>query len=260
MKKKVTISCSKIDAIPSFFPSFSHTRTHTQGPNPPLSPEESLHQWPSFHLSSLVCFPPSPSYSDLFLHSNLLSFLVHRSSPPLTCALHRPPRVYLRARSLPVPVSIHMCFRWRSVGGVCQRVLAFILSLSPFLLRNMMDVSKQSETWISVPTTDAAFTSKCVRARVRLCAQRHWRLFDLIVLLERRLLSCFMAGAIGRYAASPASPQPSIIPLSADKRAALILLLPPSPSETFKTLSRRLSLTRAVMYAHILGLPPRFVS
>lgn len=41
-EKKVTIRFGKIDAIPSFFLTFSHRHTHTLGPNPPLSPGESL--------------------------------------------------------------------------------------------------------------------------------------------------------------------------------------------------------------------------
>lgn len=73
-----------------------------------------------------------------------------------------------------------------------------------------------------------------------------------MALLERRLLSCFMTGAAGRYSASPASPQQSITPLSADERTPLILLLPLTLSETFKAFPRWLALTRAKMYAHIL--------
>lgn len=73
-----------------------------------------------------------------------------------------------------------------------------------------------------------------------------------MVLLERRLLSCFMTGAVGRYSASPASPQQSITPLSADERTPLILLLPLTLSETFKAFPRWLALTRSKMYAHIL--------
>lgn len=52
---------------------------------------------------------------------------------------------------------------------MCQRVLAFILSLPLFLLKNMMDVLKQSEARISVPATDVAFTSECVCAQVCVC-------------------------------------------------------------------------------------------
>lgn len=99
----------------------------------------------------------------------------------------------------------------------------------------------------------------CVCVCVRACAQRHWRLFDLIVLLERMLLSCFMTGAVGRYSASPASPQQSIIPLSADKRTPLILLLPLTLSETFKTRPRQLALARNVcMSLHSVLARSRF--
>lgn len=78
--------------------------------------------------------------------------------------------------------------------------------------------------------------------------------------MERRLLSHFMTGAVGRYSASPASPQQSIIPLAADKRTPLILLLPPTLSETFKAFSLAHTHTRTVMCALILRVSPQFVS
>jgi len=91
---------------------------------------------------------------------------------------------------------------------------------------------------------------------VQLC-QRRCSLFDLIVLLGGRLLSCFMTGAVGRYSASPVSPQQSIIALSVDKCSPLVLLLPLILPETFKTFLRWLALTCAVMYAQTSRLPAR---
>ena len=171
---------------------------------------------------------PIPLGFVLLLQPTLL--LVHLTSPPLTRILHGRLCVYLCA--------LVCVFAGDREGGECVKERSpLYFHCLPFLLKNMMDVLKQSEAGISVPATDVAFTSECVCVCVGVCvcAWRHRRLFDLTVLLERRLLSCFMTGAVGRYSASPASPQQSIIPLSADKRTPLILLLPLALSHTFKT-------------------------
>lgn len=63
-----------------------------------------------------------------------------------------------------------------------------------------------------------------------------------------------MTVAVGRYSASPASLQQSIIPLSADIQTPLILLRPLTLSETFKTFPWSLALPLPEMYAHIKTL------
>lgn len=150
----------------SFFSLF-HTRTitHCLDPNtPPLPPHQA--QKSLSHQATLL---PFESFA-LFFSPFLLRFvrllqpplmLVHLTSPLFTC--------YFMGCCAHAPV--HICvsiyvFLLEIGRGVRQRVFALMLSLLFFLLRNMMDVSKQSETWISVPATDAAFTS-C--ARVCMC-------------------------------------------------------------------------------------------
>lgn len=233
--KKVTIQIQQ-DWCHSF--PFSHFFTHAQSrtawiltllPSLLIKPRRvSPIKRPFFHLSPLPCFSPL-SCSDLFSSSHACSSYFTSAHLLLHGLLCTRPRAY---------TCKHICVfaRDRQRGaskGV--RLNAFIA----FLSTQKYDGCFKTERNLNISASHWCCVH-LVRARVYVCAyaQRHWRLFDLIVLLERRLLPCFMTGAVGRYTGSPASPQQSIIPLSADKRTPLILLLPLTLSETFKTFSR----------------------
>lgn len=127
--------------------SLFHTRTitHCLDPNtPPLPPHQA--QKTLSHQATLLPFEPFALFFSPFLlrFVRLLQpplMLVHLTSPLLTCyfmgcCAHAP--VHIR-------VSIYV-FLLEIGRGVRQRVFALMLSLLSFLLRNMMDVSKQSET------------------------------------------------------------------------------------------------------------------
>lgn len=135
MKESDHSDSARLMPFLSFFSLF-HTRTitHCLDPNtPPLPPHQA--QKSLSHQATLLPFEPfalffSPFLLRFVLLLSCLFILLH------LCCAHAP--VHIR-------VSIYV-FLLEIGRGVRQRVFALMLSLLSFLLRNMMDVSKQSET------------------------------------------------------------------------------------------------------------------